>query len=213
VPLAAAGPESRRDGGPYRQPVPFVAIDSNVVDLLFDAEWSPAHIDAMEAMEEPPPFEGVEGPKLRRELWACYWLRALAPAWPGVLYTFADLLYVENAAADRGQSLNDFAALYREGHNPEDRTVDPERAPGAAAVMSCGVRGRADAEHVSDAIGMGCNVLLTNDRKLRNRSPAIEARWPIRLRRPSEFLIEAVRDERAPWSVRARWPWEQLDDL
>ena len=61
--------------------------------LLHDCEWSGAHIDAMEAMEEPPPFEGVEDPKLRRELWACFWLRALGSAWSGVLYTFSDVLY------------------------------------------------------------------------------------------------------------------------
>src|SRR5207342_2885101 len=112
-----------------------------------DSEWSDAHTDAMEAMEAPPPFDGVEDPKQQRELWACYWLRALGPAWTGVLYTFSDLLYVETAAARRGRSLVDFAMLYREGHRPEDRTVDYDRAPGAATIVSCGVRGEADAEH------------------------------------------------------------------
>lgn len=199
-------------GGRHSVPrVPFVAIDSNVVDLLLDSEWSVAHSDAMEAMRAPPPFEDVEDPKLRRELRACYWLRALAWQWSGVLYTFSDVLYAETAAAERGRTLVDFAALYREGHDPADRTVDAYRAPGVDAVMACGVRGRADAEHVSDAIGMGCNVFLTNDKALRNRSPAIEVRWPLRLRRPSEFLVEAVRDERAPWPVGVPPPWEQLE--
>ena len=45
--------------------MPFVAIDSNVVDLLLDSEWSEAHSDAMEAMELPPSFDGVDDPKLR----------------------------------------------------------------------------------------------------------------------------------------------------
>jgi hypothetical protein len=193
--------------------MPFVAIDSNVVDLLLDSEWSETHCDAMEAMEEPPPFDGAEDPKLRRELWACYWLRALAWPWQGVLYTFSDVLYAEVAAASRGRTLAGFAAVYREGHDEEARVPDPARAPGADAVQACGVRGRKDAEHVSDAIGLGCNVLLTNDGDLRKRSPAIEARWGLRLRRPSEFLIEAVRDDGAPWPTGVRWPWDLIDSV
>ena len=190
--------------------MPFVAIDNNVVDLLLDSEWSEAHTDAMEVREEPPPFEGIDDPKLERELWACFWLRALGTAWRGVLYTFSDLLYAEAAAAPRGQSLVEFAMQIRELHPEEARTADVYRAPGPDAVMACGVRDRNDAEHVSDAIGIGCNIFLTNDRRLRNRSPEIEKRWALRLRRPSEFLIEAVRDDGAPWPVNARWPWEQL---
>jgi hypothetical protein len=191
--------------------VPFVAIDSNVVDLLLDCTPTPQHMDAMEAMEEPPPFEGCGDPKLRRELWACFWLRALAPAWSGVLYTFSDVLYAETAAAARRRSLVGLAIEVRENHPTEARTVDPDRAPGVDAVMACGVRGRADAEHVADAVGMGCDVFLTNDKRLRKQSPAIEDRWGLRLRRPSEFVVESVRAS-APWPTTAPWPWEQLED-
>jgi hypothetical protein len=188
--------------------MPFVAIDSNVVDLLLDCEWSEAHADAMEAMEDPPPFDGVTDPKLRRELWACYWLRALAWPWQGVLYTFSDVLYAEVAAAERGRTLVEFAALFREGHDDEARVPNAARTPGARAVQACGVRGLKDAEHVSDAIGLGCSVFLTNDSRLLNASDRIEAQWGLRLRRPSEFLIEAVRDEGAPWPTGVPWPWE-----
>ena len=44
--------------------MPFVAIDLNVVDLLLDSEWSEAHSDAMEAMELPPSFDGVDDAQL-----------------------------------------------------------------------------------------------------------------------------------------------------
>ncbi len=36
--------------------VPLVALDSNFVDLARDALTSDDHVDAMEAMDSPPPF-------------------------------------------------------------------------------------------------------------------------------------------------------------
>jgi hypothetical protein len=200
-----------------------VALDANLTDLMLGSAtrtdgppstagwWTQAHTDALEALAPPPPFEGVPASQ-RRELWACYWLRALASVWPSVLYTFSDLLYDENARAAsrdpaRARWLVGFATEVREAHPAEYRTIDPERAPGAAAVVACGVADQNDARHVSDAIGMACAYLLTNDGPLRSHAPAIEARWGLKVRRPSEFLIESVR-RGASWPTGTPWPWE-----
>ncbi len=75
-----------------------MALDSNIVDLVDAACQSVAHIDAMEAMESPPPFDDVP-PHLEAEVFACYWLLALAPAWSSIIYTFSDTLYTEIAEA------------------------------------------------------------------------------------------------------------------
>ena len=59
--------------------VVLVAVDSNVVDLFELACRSSAHIDATEAMEPPPHFEDLPSQQ-EVEVFACYWLLALAPA-------------------------------------------------------------------------------------------------------------------------------------
>ena len=69
--------------------VVLVALDSNVVDLVEVACRSSARIDAMEAMEPPPHFEDLS-PQQEVEVFACYWLLAMAPAWRSTLYTFSD---------------------------------------------------------------------------------------------------------------------------
>lgn len=86
-----------------------VAIDSNIVDLVEIACQSSAYRDAMEAMESPPPFRGLH-PQKEVEVFACYWLLAMAPAWGSTLLTFSDLLYDELAHAPRADSLLRFAS-------------------------------------------------------------------------------------------------------
>jgi hypothetical protein len=78
-------------------------------------------------------------------------------------------------------------------------------------VLALGIR-RADAEHIADAIGMGCDLFLTNDRRLRNRSAGIQALGNLRVRRPSEFLVEAVQAG-APWPTMVPWPWQIIDEF
>jgi hypothetical protein len=75
-------------------------------------------------------------------------------------------------------------------------------------LVSLGVK-PADAEHVADAIGLGCARFLTNNRQLRNRSDEVQKRWELVSQRPSEFLVEAVRAG-APWTTRAPWPSESI---
>lgn len=55
-----------------------MAIDSNIVDLLG-------------VMAVPA------DPHMRRELFACYWLRSLGFVWRSTLYAFSDKLYAEVA--------------------------------------------------------------------------------------------------------------------
>ena len=55
-------------------------------------------------------------------------------------------------------------------------------------------------------------MIRANDRQLRNRSPDLEAHWPLKARRPSEFLTEAVRAG-APWTTQAAWPWESIERI
>ena len=189
-----------------------VALDSNVVDLVEMACSTAAHIDAMEAMEPPPRFQQVP---LRQEVevFACYWLLALAPAWRSTVYTFSDLLYEELAAAPHSNSLLRVAldVLVREQQEPEHRVPDPLRRPATSELLILGLR-PADADHVADAIGVGCHRFLTNDKQLRNRSDQVAAHWGLKLRRPSEFLTEAVRAG-APWTTRAPWPWDSIERI
>lgn len=130
---------------------------------------------------------------------------AIAPAWGGVLYTFSDELYleIEDAGVTKATSLLGLALEIREPHPVEARTVDPDRRPTDDKLMVLSLKAK-DARHVADAIGMGCDTFLSNDRRLRNKSSLTEQQWGIRCRRPSAFLAEAVRDHRAPG------PWEAL---
>ncbi len=189
-----------------------VALDTNVVDLIEIACSEPGSVDAMEAMEPPPRFEGLTPPE-EVEVWACYWLLALAPAWRSTLYTFADLLYDELRGAPHAQELLRvaFDVLVREEQEPAYRRPDPSRRPNLGEVMTLGIKG-ADATHIADAIGLGCNRFLTNDRRLRSKSDPVEWRWHLAIRRPSEFVLEAVRAG-APWTTRAPWPWESVDRI
>jgi hypothetical protein len=43
-------------------------------------------------------------------------------------------------------------------------------------------------------------------------SDRVEERWQLAIRRPSEFLVEAVRAG-APWTIQVPWPWESLDRI
>jgi hypothetical protein len=189
-----------------------VALDSNVVDLVELACRSSAHVDAIEAMEPPPRF-GDLSPQLEAEVFACYWLLAMAPAWRSTLYTFSDLLYDEVARAPHARLLLRVAVdvLVREGQEPQFREPDPVRRPESGELGLFGI-GPADADHVADAIGLGCHRLLTNDRQLRNKSDQVEGCWQLVIRRPSEFLVEAVRSG-APWTTLAPWPWESIDRI
>ena len=189
-----------------------VALDSNVVDLIEVACRSSAHIDAMEAMEPPPPFGELS--RLQEiEVFACYWLLAMAPAWRSTLYTFSDVLYFEVADAPRANQLLRVAVdvLVRDTHEPEFRVPDPRKRPNSAELTSLGLKAD-DADHVADAIGLGCQRFLTNDRQLRNRSDEVLQRWQLMLRRPSEFLVEAVQAG-APWTTVAPWPWESIERI
>ena len=189
-----------------------VALDANVVDLIEVACSSAAHLEPMEAMEPPPRFENLSSqPEV--EVFACYWLLAMAPAWRSTLYTFSDVLYDEVARAPRSSPLLRIAldVLVKEWQEPEYRLPDPARRPEPAELVALGLK-PADAAHVADAIGIKCDRFLTNDRQLRNRSGQVEMRWGLALRRPSEFLIEAVRSG-VPWTTQAPWPWETIERI
>ena len=189
--------------------MPLVCIDSNVVDLFLEA-MAPDNIgDFSEAQESPPPFDDSR-PEYRREILACYWLLAMAKDWSGVIFTFSDILYLELKSAPEASRLLGLAIEIREFHDEIARVVDPTRLPRMEEVMAVGLR-EEDATHIADAIALGCNVFLTNDRRVRNKSIALEARWSLACRRPSEYLIEAVRGQGAPWTARAPWPWDELD--
>ena len=189
-----------------------VALDSNIVDLVEEACLSPGHVAAMEAMGPPPRFRDMPA-RREAEVFACYWLLALAPAWRSTVYTFSDTLYQEVSRATRAGSLLRIAldVLVREAQEPHHRRPDPSMRPPSAAVEAIGLQ-PADATHVADAIGLGCHYFLTNDRQLRNRSTDLEAHWQLAARRPSEFLVEAVRSG-APWTSQAPWPWESIERI
>jgi hypothetical protein len=192
--------------------VVLVALDSNVVDLVEVACRSSAHIDAMESMEPPPHFEDL-APQQEVEVFACYWLLAMAPVWRSTLYTFSDFLYDEVANAPHAGLLLRVAVdvLVREWQEPEFRAPDPAKRPKSAELVSIGIK-PADANHVADAIGLGCQRFLTNDKQLRNKSDQVQGRWQLVIRRPSDFLVEAVRAG-APWTTRAPWPWSSIDRI
>jgi hypothetical protein len=186
-----------------------VALDTNVVDLVEDASATRDHVDAMEAMSPPPRFRHMPR-QLEGEVWASYWLVALAPVWRSTLYTFSDSVYEELAPALRASQLLRTAVdvLVREQQDPEYWRPDPAGRPGLDELTRLGVKVK-DAVHVADAIALHCDVFLTNDKRLRSRCGPIESRWSLKLRRPSEFLVEAVRSG-APWTAGAPWPWETL---
>ena len=190
--------------------MPVVAIDSNVVDLLVDCIPTPDHADASESWEFPPGYDR-DDPKMRRELFACYWLLSLARAWQTVLYTFSDTLYAEVSLARRAPVLLGFAIEARENHPLEYRRVDPMQRPSNQDVQALGVRG-ADAKHILDAVGMGCDAFLTNDRRLRKRCSASQRMWGLRVRLPSEFLVETVQAG-APWPTAVPWPWDVMEEF
>jgi hypothetical protein len=189
--------------------VVLVALDTNVVDLVEVAVATRDHVDAMEAMNPPPRFRHMPR-QLEGEVWASYWLVALAPIWRSTLYTFSDSIYEELAPALRASQLLRTAVdvLVREQQDLEYWRSDPTGRPGLDELTNLGFMAK-DAIHVADAIALRCDVLLTNDKRMRNRSSRIESLWGLQLRRPSEFLVDAVRSG-APWTADAPWPWETL---
>ena len=142
--------------------VMLVALDSNIVDFIEEACFSPEHIDAMEPTAPPPPFRDLP-PRLEAEVFAFYWLLALAPAWRSTVYTFSDSLYEEVSRAPRAGSLLRLAldVLDHEAQESQYRHPEPSRRPPTTVVRALGLR-LADATHVADAIGLGCNYFLTN---------------------------------------------------
>src|SRR5918994_4291250 len=137
----------------------------------------------------------------------------MAPAWRSTLYTFSDFLYDEVAGAPHPGLLLRVAVdvLVREWQEPEFRVPDPAKRPKSAELVSLGIK-HADANHVADAIGLGCHRFLTNDKQLRNKSDQVFGALELVIRRPSEFLVEAVQAG-APWTTRAPWPWESIDRI
>jgi hypothetical protein len=192
--------------------VVLVALDSNVVDLVEVACRSSAHIDAHGVDGAASTLRGP-GTQQEVEVFACYWLLAMAPVWRSTLYTFSDFLYDEVANAPHAGLLLRVAVdvLVREWQEPEFRAPDPAKRPKSAELVSIGIK-PADANHVADAIGLGCQRFLTNDKQLRNKSDQVQGRWQLVIRRPSDFLVEAVRAG-APWTTRAPWPWSSIDRI
>src|SRR5262245_23766949 len=151
-----------------------------------------SHSDALESMSPPPPYPTLTEPKRRREVLTCYWILAVTPAWTSTLFTFSDLLYVEQRGAPAMRLLHRFAADMRGGHPAEYRDPEASFTPNVAEVTQLGID-PADARHVADAIALGCDTLLTFDLPLRDKGDVVAARWGLQLRRPSEFLIESVK--------------------
>jgi hypothetical protein len=73
-------------------------------------------------MEPPPHFEDLS-PQQEVEVFACYWLLAMAPTWRSTLYTFSDFLHDEVANAPHAGLLLRVAVdvLAREWQEPEFR--------------------------------------------------------------------------------------------
>src|SRR5262245_58139873 len=149
--------------------MPLVAIDTNVVDLVRDAASTPAHIDCMEALEPPPRFRAMPT-QLEAEVWATYWLVSLAPCWRSTVYTFSDSVYDELGPARDASALFRIAwdVLVREQQPTECWTVQSSRRPDVTELEALRLK-PADAEHVADAIALGCSAFLTNDKQLRRR--------------------------------------------
>lgn len=189
-----------------------VAIDSNVVDLMELACSSSDHVDSMESRSDPTPFSGVVEHQ-QIEVFACYWILTMAPAWGSVAFTFSDLLYDEVGRAPRAPMLFRTVADLgiRELEPPEHRIPSADRRPDPGPICGLGIKPE-DAEHVADAIGLSCDYMLTNDRRLRNKSAKLNDGWGLTIRRPSEFLVEAVRAG-APWPTNSPWPWETIATL
>ena len=188
--------------------MPLVAVDTNVVDLMVDAAPTVAHEEAMESMNPPPPYPELTGPPSpNTRSVACYWLLALGPAWTSTLLTFSDLLYVEQLGAPAALMLQRYAR-WRCGRGTRTSTSrpDPLRTPDLAEVGTLGIDA-ADARHVADTVGLGCDVMLTFDRALLAKGEQVAARWGLKLQLPSQFLSEAVKAG-APWPTRAPRPWE-----
>jgi hypothetical protein len=148
--------------------------------------------------------------QLEAEVGATYWLVSLAPCWRSTVYTFSDNVYDElgpaREASERFQIAGD--VLVREQQPDECWTVQSSRRPDVNELEALKLK-PADAGHVADAIALDCSAFLTNDKQLRGGGARVEARWALRLRRPSEFLVDAVLDG-APWPCCAPWPWESL---
>jgi len=199
---------SRRPGC-HPVAVVLVALDTNIVDLVEDACLTTEHVEAMEAMSPPPRFRDMPR-QLEAEVFACYWLISLAPAWRSTLYTFSDSVYDELAPALQASKLLRTAwdVLVREQQDPAFWRPDSAGRPDMAELTDLGVKVK-DAVHIADAIALHCHVFLTNDKRLRNRGDSIEARWGLKLRRPSEFLVDSVRAG-APWTTNAPWPWKSV---
>lgn len=189
-----------------------VAIDSNVVDLMELTCSSLDHVDSMESRSDPPPFSGVVEHQ-QIEVFACYWILTMAAAWVSVAFTFSDLLYDEISRASHAPMLFRTVADLgiREMEPPEHRIPAAGRRPNPGLISALGIKPE-DAEHVADAIGLRCDRLLTNDRRLRNKSAKLNDGWGLTIRRPSEFLVEAVRAG-APWPTNSPWPWETIATL
>lgn len=125
-----------------------VALDSNLVDCFEEACYSPAHVAAMEAAESPPRFRYMPV-RQEAEVFACYWLLAMAPAWRSTVYTFSGVLYDEISRAPRADSLLRIAfdVLVREEQQPEHRYPDLTRRPAPYDLLNAGVKG-ADVIHI-----------------------------------------------------------------
>lgn len=118
---------------------------------------------------------------------------------------FSDQLYSELSHAPNASGLLSLTMEARESLQEEYRVPDPLLRPSMAELMMLGIKPK-DAEHVADAVALGCTHLLTNDRRLRNKSKQTWARWGLRCRRPSEFVVEGVCHSHASWPVRVPWP-------
>ena len=83
----------------------------------------------------PPPFRDLP-PRLEAEVFAFYWLLALAPAWRSTVYTFSDSLYEEVSRAPRAGSLLRIAldVLDREAQESQYRHPEPSRRPPTTVV-------------------------------------------------------------------------------
>ncbi len=185
--------------------MPFVAIDSNIPDEIVQAlDVGPGLTDGMEALRPPPAILTPRG-------YTWYWLLALAPYWRSCLYTFSDTLCdeVTRIPPTKGYwrlRLLSLAAEIRKAH-PEDARV-PQPAVRSARSELTGIGlGRMDADHVADAIGLGCSHLLTRDKGILKRASRIRSRYGLSMLTPDEFLLASVRAG-APWPTAVTWPWE-----
>lgn len=185
--------------------MPFVAIDSMIIDLLDENLHVEADIaEAIEALE-PPPIS------LSPSAHAVYWLVALAGFWPSCLYTFSDVLYQELAQIPESkrryaERLFSVAMSTREAHPDRYRSTDETQVPHPADFEALGLKEK-DAQHVADAVRVGATHFLTCDKKILARVASIENTWHIRVMSPETFLLTSV-ESGAPWPTGVPWPWE-----